>query len=42
MMEELAAIAMGVVVDFIISCVFGWQYGMALAVFVFLIAVTTL
>ena len=41
MMEELAAIAMGVV-DFIISCVFGRQYGMALAVFVLLIAVTTL
>lgn len=39
-MEELAAIAMGVV-DFIISCVFGWQCGLALAVFVLLIAIAT-
>ena len=39
-MEELAAIAMGVV-DYIISCVFGWQYGLALAVVILLIAVVT-
>ena len=39
-MEELAALAMGVVA-YIISCVFGWQYGMALALFVLLIAIAT-
>lgn len=39
-MEELAAIAMAVA-DYIISCIFGWQYGLALAVFVLLIAIAT-